>query len=96
MEEKSSFVRKLEGGKVQNFSLREFINRVFSENGKVGGHLGRSVLASWCGGDEDLVEWNQRKGHQMYEMAQFYEREAAKASNKLHNIIDSSYPMIYR
>ena len=43
-----------------------------------------------------MVEWNERNGNQMYEMAEFYEKEAAKASNELHNIIDSSDPMIYK
>ena len=31
----------------------------------------------------------------MYGIAEFYEGEAAKASNELHNIINSSDPMMY-
>ena len=42
-----------------------------------------------------MVEWNERKGDQMYKMVEFYEKEAAKASNELHNVIDSSDPMMY-
>ena len=63
---------------------------------EVGRHFGRSAVALGRGGDEDMVEWNERKGHQMYEMADFYEKEAAKTSNELHNIIDCLDPIMYR
>lgn len=62
---------------------------------EVGGHLARSPLTSWRNGDEDMVEWNERKGDRMYEMAEYYEKEAAKASRKLHTIIVSSDPIMY-
>ena len=41
----------------------------------VGGHLARSSVVSWRRGDEDLVKWNERKGDQMYEITDFYEKE---------------------
>ena len=53
-------------------------------------------MASWHRGDEDMAEWNERKGDQMYEMAEFYEKEAGKPSNERHNIIDSSDLIMYR
>ena len=55
MEEKTSFVRKLQVVKEHNFSLRELM-KIFSENCKDSwGDLGRSTVASQCGGNEDMV-----------------------------------------
>ena len=41
-----------------------------------------------------MIGWNERKGDDMFEMAENYEKETAKVSNKLHRIISSSDPMI--
>ena len=52
-------------------------------------------MTSWRSRDEQMVKWNEMKGDQVYEMAEYYEKEAAKGSNELHKIIGSSYPMMY-
>lgn len=98
VEEKASFVRK--------FSRREraafFIKKINQYNSlartakKVGGYLGRNAVTSWRDGREDMVEWNERKGGQMYEMDEYYEKEAANASNGLHKIIGASNPTMHR
>ena len=62
---------------------------------EVGSHLGRSAVTSWRKWDEDMVDWRERKGDRMYEMAEYCEKEAAKASNELHRIITSSDPVMY-
>ena len=37
-----------------------------------------------------MVDWSKRKGYHLYDMVDFYERESAKASNQLYEIISSS------
>ena len=43
-----------------------------------------------------MVEHSERKGDQLYNMAEHYEEEATKASSELHRIIGSSDPVVYR
>ena len=57
-------------------------------------HIFFKIITS--NGDEDIVEWNERKGDQMYELAEFCKMEAAKASNELYKIIDSLDLIMYR
>lgn len=49
----------------------------------------------WRNGDEDMIEWNKRKGGHIFEIAECYERERAKASNELYRIISSLDLMMY-
>ena len=39
-------------------------------------------MTSWHNGDEDMVEWSERKGYHMFKMAEYYEKETAKASTE--------------
>ena len=48
----------------------------------------------WRIGDEDIVEWSERKGSQIFDMAKYYGKEVAKASRELHTIIDSPDAMM--
>ena len=38
---------------------------------EAGSHLGRSAVMWWRHGDEDMVEWNERKGDHMIKMAEY-------------------------
>ena len=49
----------------------------------------------WCVGDEDMTEWSERKGDHIFDMAEYYEKEAAKALSELHRVIGFSDPMTY-
>lgn len=62
---------------------------------EVGNYFGRNVVPLWRNGDEDMIEWNKRKGGHMFEIAECYERGRAKASNELYRIISSLDPMMY-
>ena len=40
---------------------------------EVGSYLGRSTVTWWRNGDKDMVEWNERKGDHMIQMAEYSE-----------------------
>ena len=44
----------------------------------------------WRHGDEEMVKWSERKGDQLYNMVELYEREAVKATHQLYELIRSS------
>ena len=55
-----------------------------------GGYIGRNVKTWMYNGDEEMTKWSQQKSDQPYNVADFYDREAAKALNQLYEIISSS------
>ena len=61
---------------------------------EVGNHLGRNAMMRWRFGDEGMVKWSESKGDHVFEMVEYYEKEAAKASRELHRIVGSSDPMM--
>ena len=58
-------------------------------------YFGRSAILWWCIGYKEMVEWSEWKRDHLYNMAERYEEEAAKASNELHKIIGPSDLMKY-
>ena len=50
----------------------------------------------WRMGDDNMAEWHEEKGDQIFDFTKIYKEEVAKASKELHKIIDSSNPMMYR
>lgn len=44
-------------------------------------YFGKSAVAWWRIGDEEMVEWSKWKGDNLHNMAERYEEVAAKASN---------------
>ena len=45
---------------------------------------------SWEDGEEDLVEWNERKGDVLYQMVEFYEEGVVKLKHRLQELIETS------
>ena len=60
---------------------------------KVGKYSGRSSVTWSRVEDEEIVESSERKGDNLYNMAEHCEDEAAKASSELHRIMVSSEPL---
>ena len=52
--------------------------------------LGRQAEVHWNGGREDFVEWNERKGNDIYRMIDQYEGEVIKLKRCLYALIQSS------
>ena len=56
---------------------------------EAGAYVGGSAVTWWRHGDEEMVEWSERKGDQLYSIVDFYEREAVKATDQLYELIRS-------
>ena len=54
---------------------------------QAGGYVGRSATTWMCNRYGEIAKWGEQKSDQLYNMVDFYEREAAKASNQLYEII---------
>ena len=96
MKEEASSVKKLQGRGGQDFleGINQYNDLVRTVK-EVGNHLGRNAVTRLRVGDENMIEWHERKGDHVFEMAEYYEKEAAKASRELYRIIGSSDPMMY-
>ena len=57
---------------------------------EAGGYFERSAMTWWHHGDEEMMEWSERKGDHLYSMVELYEREAVKATDQLYELISSS------
>ena len=55
----------------------------------------RNVVTCRERGDEDMAEWHKEIGDEFFKHTDFHENEAAKASNELHEIVDSSETLMY-
>lgn len=55
-----------------------------------GEFLRRCAEISWSNGNEDLVEWNERKGDKMYHLVDLYDEEVVKLKRRLHELIQTS------
>ena len=55
-----------------------------------GGYAGRNTTAWRRNEDEETTEWCVCKSDLLYDMVDFYEREATNVSNQLYQIISSS------
>ena len=41
---------------------------------EVGAYFGGSVVTWWRYGDEEMVEWGEKKGDQLFSLVELYER----------------------
>ena len=57
---------------------------------EAGEHVGISATTWIRNRDEEMAKWNERKSYQLHDMVDFYEREDAKASDRLYETIISS------
>ena len=55
----------------------------------VGEFLGRCAETIWSNGDEDLVEWNKRKGDRMYQLGEVYEGEVIELKRHVHELVET-------
>ena len=55
-----------------------------------GKFLGRRAEISWETGNENLVEWSERKGDGMHPMVELYEEGVIKLKRRLHRLIQTS------
>ena len=53
-------------------------------------YFGGSAVTWWRHGDEEMVESSERKGDQLYNLLELYERETVKATSQLYEPISSS------
>ena len=92
---------KIRGETRRKEKARVLIDRINQHNDlarpakEVGNHLGRDAVTWWCVGDEDMMEWSERKGDHIFDVAEYYGKEAAKGLSKLHRVIGFSDPMMY-
>ena len=54
----------------------------------------RKPVTCWIRGDEDMAEWHEKISDEFFEYVKILCEEAAKASKELHEIIDSSDPLM--
>ena len=45
---------------------------------------------SWEHGEEDLVEWKERKGDGLYQMVELFEEEVIKLKRRLQELFETS------
>ena len=55
-----------------------------------GKFLGRKAVTTWELGEEDLSEWSERKGDDLYQLANFYEKGVIKFKRILLELIETS------
>ena len=53
-------------------------------------YFGGSAVTWWRYWGEEMVEWSERQGNQLYNLVELYEREAVKATDQLYELISSS------
>ena len=57
---------------------------------EVGRYFEGSAIAWWRHGNEEMVDWSERKGDHLYNITEYYKEEAVKSSNQLYTIIGTS------
>ena len=55
-----------------------------------GEFLRRRVEINYENGEEDLVEWIERKGGELYQLVELHEEGLVKLKNRLHELIQTS------
>ena len=55
-----------------------------------GKFLERRAITTWEHGEEDLSEWSERKGDDLYQLAKFYARGVLKLKRVLVELIETS------
>ena len=77
--------------KVMHFiSLIKECKDLASTAGDASKFLRRSVTTAWDHGEEELSEWSERKGDDLYQLANFYEKGAFKFKRFLLKLIETS------
>ena len=55
-----------------------------------GRFLARRAVTTWENGEEDLSEWNERRGESFYQLANYYEKRVLKLKRLLVELIETS------
>ena len=55
-----------------------------------GKFLGRRAATTWELGEEELREWSERKGDDLYQLANFYDKGVVKFKRLLLELIETS------